>query len=128
MTEKHLNNCLLLHAHKDTDSLNLEGIAKEYNSVNGITLDHFCNTWFGNTFHANFLIESQLKRGCIFCWCTYVLPECLLTQWQKSASMRLASLVVVCLHTCKCKLFDVFACIHICNWNAYNNTTHMDLD
>ena len=29
MTEKHLNNCLLLHAHKEiTDSLNSEDIAK----------------------------------------------------------------------------------------------------
>ena len=35
MTEKRLNNCLLLHAHKDvTDSLNLEEIAEEFASIN----------------------------------------------------------------------------------------------
>ena len=34
MTEKRLNNCLLLHVHKDlTDSLNMQDIATEFISV-----------------------------------------------------------------------------------------------
>ena len=42
MTEKRLNNCLLLHAHKDeTDSLNLEEVAKELISVNAERKHHF---------------------------------------------------------------------------------------
>ena len=42
MTEKRLNNCLLLHAHKDeTDSLNLEEVAKEFISVNAERKRHF---------------------------------------------------------------------------------------
>ena len=35
MTEKRLNNCLLLHVHKDvTDSLNITAIAEEFVSTN----------------------------------------------------------------------------------------------
>lgn len=42
MTEKRLNNCLLLHAHKDiTDYLNLEDIAKEFISANAERTRHF---------------------------------------------------------------------------------------
>ena len=42
MTEKRLNNCLLLHVHKDlTDKLNLVEVANEFISVNSDRKKYF---------------------------------------------------------------------------------------
>ena len=42
MTEKRLNNCLLVHMHKDiVDELNLKEIAVEFLSVNDERRTHF---------------------------------------------------------------------------------------
>ena len=44
MTEKRLNNCLLVHVHKDiVDELNLKEIAVEFVSVNDERRKHFGN-------------------------------------------------------------------------------------
>ena len=42
MTEKRLNNCFLLHVHKDlTDNIKLEDVAKEFIMVNDERSNHF---------------------------------------------------------------------------------------
>ena len=42
MTEKRLNNCLLMHVHKDiVDELNLKDIAVEFVSANDERRKHF---------------------------------------------------------------------------------------
>ena len=44
MTEKRVNNCLLVHVHKDiVDELNLKEIAVEFVSVNDERRKHFGN-------------------------------------------------------------------------------------
>ena len=44
MTEKRVNNCLLVHVHKDiVDELNLKEIAVEFVSVNDERRKHFSN-------------------------------------------------------------------------------------
>ena len=42
MTEKRLNNCFLLHVHKDlTDNIKLEDVAKEFIMVNDERSNYF---------------------------------------------------------------------------------------